>query len=97
MRMRGFAPLIPAVKYHHEQYDGSGYPEGLKSGAIPLSARIMGVADAFDAMTSDRPYRQGMSIDEAWAQLQVGAGSQFDPGVVTAFRRVLEKHDGDRL
>lgn len=77
--------IIPAVIYHHERWDGKGYPDGLVGEAIPLIARIMGVADAFDAMTSERPYRKAMSVDAALMELTVGAGKQFDPAVVEAF------------
>ncbi|MCE5198018.1 MAG: HD domain-containing phosphohydrolase [Armatimonadota bacterium] len=77
--------IIPAVMHHHERWDGKGYPEGLKGEQIPLIARIMGVADAFDAMTSDRPYRPAMSVEAALLELRAGAGTQFDPDIVEAF------------
>jgi response regulator RpfG family c-di-GMP phosphodiesterase len=73
------------VLCHHEQWDGSGYPHGLRGEDIPLGARIFAVADALDAMTSDRPYRQALSIAEAVAELERCAGTQFDPKVVKAF------------
>nr|WP_205685163.1 HD domain-containing phosphohydrolase [Peribacillus acanthi] len=72
-------PLLPGVKYHHERYDGKGYPEGLKGEEIPLFGRIMAVADAYDAMTSDRPYRKGMPQEKALSILEEGKGSQWDP------------------
>ncbi|MBX3422477.1 MAG: hypothetical protein KF752_13065 [Pirellulaceae bacterium] len=71
--------------YHHEAVDGSGYPEGLRGDKIPLMARVLAVADAWDAMTSDRPYRPGMQADKAISILISGAGSQWDPVVVQAF------------
>jgi HD-GYP domain-containing protein (c-di-GMP phosphodiesterase class II) len=72
---------------HHERYDGQGYPRGLKGEEIPLGGRILSVADAFDAMTSDRPYHRGVSTQEAFEELARCAGSQFDPTVVAAFFR----------
>ncbi|HOX28307.1 MAG TPA: GAF domain-containing protein, partial [bacterium] len=71
---------LPAVKHHHERYDGTGYPDGIKGDDIPIVARILSVADAFDAMTSDRPYRAKMSPEAAVEEVRKGAGTQFDPG-----------------
>ncbi|WP_421721851.1 HD domain-containing phosphohydrolase [Anaerobacillus alkaliphilus] len=71
--------IVPGVKYHHERYDGNGYPEGLKGEEIPLLGRLIAVADAFDAMTSDRPYRKGMPIAKALQILEEGKGTQWDP------------------
>ena len=79
---------IPAVRYHHERFDGEGYPEGLLGAAIPLTARILAVADCFDAMTSPRTFRKAMSCPEAIKELQLAVGSQFDPAVVAAFQSV---------
>jgi HD-GYP domain-containing protein (c-di-GMP phosphodiesterase class II) len=76
------------VAQHHEKWDGSGYPLGLKASEIDLNARIFAVADAFDAITSDRVYRVGKSYEEAARELEEWAGRQFDPAVVEAFRRV---------
>ncbi len=86
--LRGLTPLenlIPGVLHHHEAIDGSGYPGGLKGEEIPLMARILAVADAYDAMTSDRPYRPGMPLAKAESILRNGAGTQWDPQVVAAF------------
>jgi len=80
---------IPIIKHHHERYDGRGYPEGLKMESIPLGAQIIAVADAFDAMTSDRPYRKAKSKDEAIEELKKNTGSQFNPIIVEAFLKVL--------
>ncbi len=80
--------IIPGVKHHHEFFDGSGYPEGLKREEIPLLARILSVADAVDAMSSDRPYRKGMPVEEIIKELTRCSGSQFDPEVVKAFLAV---------
>ena len=83
------------VRAHHERYDGGGYPEGLAGGAIPIEARIIAVVDAYDAMVSDRPYRQALSQASALAELQKNAGSQFDPQVVHAFLSVFAASDGE--
>lgn len=77
--------LIPMVKYHHEHYDGSGYPYGLKGEEIPLSARIVAVADAYHALVSDRPYRKGMSVEKACEILKMGADIQWDKELVRQF------------
>jgi HD-GYP domain-containing protein (c-di-GMP phosphodiesterase class II) len=87
---------IPTVRYHHERFDGTGYPQGLAGAAIPLTARILAVADAFDAMTSPRTFRAAKSTDEALSELQASAGSQFDPAVVEAFVCMAQRL-GDRL
>jgi putative nucleotidyltransferase with HDIG domain len=79
------------VKYHHERYDGSGYPEGLKGKQIPLIAAVIAVADAFDAMTTNRPYRRGLTKDEAVQEIMRTRGQQFDPEVVTAFLVLYEE------
>lgn len=71
-------PILPGVKYHHERYDGKGYPEGLVGEDIPLFGRIMAIADAYDAMTSDRPYRKGMPVEKALSILEEGMGTQWD-------------------
>lgn len=78
------------VRAHHERYDGSGYPQGLKDKDIHIGARIMAVADAFDAMTTDRPYRKAMTDEEALQELKSNTGTQFDPKVVDAFLRVWD-------
>lgn len=79
---------IPAVRYHHERYDGKGYPEGISGAAIPLSARILTVADCFDAMTSHRTFRHAKSRTEALTDIRNASGNQFDPAVVEAFMSV---------
>lgn len=75
--------------YHHEAWDGSGYPHGIGGTAIPLAARIVAIADAFDAMIGDRPYQPSLGIEEALAQLQAGAGSRYDPGLVPHFTTLV--------
>jgi putative nucleotidyltransferase with HDIG domain len=72
------------VRWSHERWDGTGYPDGLAGTAIPLGSRVIFVCDAFDAMVSDRPYRSAMPVEEALAELRTGAGAQFDPDVVDA-------------
>jgi response regulator RpfG family c-di-GMP phosphodiesterase len=81
---------LDVVRSHHERFDGRGAPDGLAASQIPLEARIAAVADSFDAMTSGRPYRAGMAVDAALAELERCAGSQFDPDCVDAFARALE-------
>jgi HD-GYP domain-containing protein (c-di-GMP phosphodiesterase class II) len=82
--------VLPIVLHHHESWDGKGYPYGLTGTNIPYLARIVAVADAFDAMSSDRPYRKGMPDDKLDAIFQAGAGKQWDPDVVAAFFRARE-------
>ena len=86
-------PVVPIVLYHHEQWDGRGYPEGLKGEDIPLTARILSVVDCFDSAREDRPYRRGMTPDEACAMLRRGAGGHFDPRVVEVFMRHLPRFE----
>jgi HD-GYP domain-containing protein (c-di-GMP phosphodiesterase class II) len=84
-------PLVPMVLHHHESYDGSGYPEGLKGDEIPLGSRVIIVADAYEAMTSDRIYRKAMGHERAMEQLQKFKGVQFDPKMVRAIDQLLQK------
>jgi len=87
-----YSELAQFVLNHHEKWDGSGYPNGLKGEAIPFEARIIAVADAYDAMTSERSYRAALGNEEAVAELKRGSGSQFDPGIVEVFvNQVLAK------
>ena len=79
------------VKYHHERYDGSGYPEGLKGDRIPLIALIIAVADAFDAMTTDRPYRKALSKEEAVQEIEKASGKQFDPVFASALTELYQE------
>lgn len=82
--------IIPGIADHHEKFDGSGYPKGLKKDEISLAGRIICVADSFDAMTSDRTYRKALSDQEALSELKNQAGKQFDPKVVESFLKVYE-------
>lgn len=87
--VQGFAPFLGAVEFHHENWDGTGYPRGQSGEETPIDARVIHVADAFDAMTSDRPYRRGMTPDEGLRILVANAGIQFDPRIVEAFCTVI--------
>ena len=82
---------ISVIRSHHERYDGQGYPDGISNDDIPLEARIMAVADAYDAMTTERPYRKALSREEALEEIKRGRGSQFDPEAADAFLRYIEK------
>jgi len=84
-------PVLPIVRHHHEKWDGSGYPDGLAGELIPLNARIMAVADVYDAVTSTRSYRQAWSHERAVEMLRRDSGTHFDPVVVEAFLRVIDK------
>jgi len=84
-------PVIPIIMHHHERYDGTGYPSRLKKGQIPQGARIMAVADAFEAMVYGRPYRERKNIISAIKEVKKKSGSQFDPKVVDAFLKVIRK------
>ncbi len=89
--IKQFHEVIPFIKYHHEKLDGNGYPTRLKGARIPLGARILHVADSFDSMTSDRPYRPAPGIEYALSELEKYKGTQFDNAVVDAFLEVLKK------
>ena len=84
-------PIIPIVRHHHERWDGKGYPDGLGGEVISPLARVVGIADAFDAMTSDRPYRKGMAADVAFEEVRKGAGTQFDPVFAKGFLEIREE------
>ncbi|MBK5109480.1 MAG: HD domain-containing protein, partial [Anaerolineales bacterium] len=84
------SPAVPVVRYHHERWDGSGYPEGLRGEDIPLVARIVSVADGFDAMTTDRPYSSARSLEQARGEIVQGSGSRYDPFIVEAFMRAWD-------
>ncbi len=81
--------VVKIIKYHHERFDGTGYPNGLKGEEIPLNARIISVADAYDSMTSDRSYREGLSSEEAINRIKQQTGKQFDPNIVNAFLIII--------
>jgi ribonuclease P protein subunit RPR2 len=83
--IRFLAGAVDIVRSHHERWDGRGYPRGLRGTQIPLAARIFSIADSFDAMTSDRPYRAALPVEAALDEIEGGAGTQFDPDVAHAF------------
>jgi len=89
------AELLPIIRHHHERYDGTGYPDRLAGDQIPLLARILSACDAYDALTSDRPYRMRLSTPEALAVLLRGAGEQWDPSVVRLIIYEIEHPDVD--
>jgi len=89
-QIRTLEEITPIVRHHHEHFDGSGYPDGLSGDTIPLEARILAVADAYEAMTGVRVHRKRLAPATARTELERGAGTQFDPAVVRAFLGVLE-------
>jgi HD-GYP domain-containing protein (c-di-GMP phosphodiesterase class II) len=90
-QVKSLLPLAGAVRHHHERFDGSGYPDGLSGEGIPYCARIIGLVDAYDAMTSPRPYRPGITHQAALAEIHGGSGRQFDPDLVAAFESLVTK------
>ena len=86
-----FVPIIPIVRSHHERWDGQGYPDKVGGDSINHLARIVAVADAFDAMTSDRPYRKGMPPEAAFDEVEKQSGRQFDPKAAAAFLSIRSK------
>lgn len=91
MPLKSLRDIIPIIKYHHERYDGSGYPDGLSGEDIPLEARILAVADVYDAITADRPYRIAMTKEAAIEELRKDAGTKFDPVIVKHFIDILNQ------
>ena len=92
-KVRQSPPSCPACRYHHERWDGGGYPEGLRGEQIPLLGRLLCVADFYDALTSARPYRAALSPEETIALLREGSGTQFDTRIVEAVMRLHERKD----
>ena len=93
-----FGPLratVPIIRHHHERWDGAGYPDRLASGQIPLEAAIVGLADAWDAMTTDRPYHRGLTLEESFREVRNGRGTQFAPEVVDAFFAAQRRRPGE--
>src|SRR5215204_5262456 len=88
-------PVIPIVRHHHEQWDGRGYPDRLRGEQIPITARIISVVDCFDSIREDRPFRRGMTLDEATALLRRGAGIHFDPVLVEQFLKHLPRFEAE--
>lgn len=89
--LRRGSEVLPYVLYHHERWDGRGYPFGLRRGAIPIEVRLLAVADAFDAMTSARSYRTALTAEDALAELALCSGSQFDPAIAETFFEVWSR------
>jgi HD-GYP domain-containing protein (c-di-GMP phosphodiesterase class II) len=89
-RVEGLQDSLPMIKHHHERFDGKGYPDGLSGHDIPLGARIIAVAETFDMLVSELPWRDAMTLEDALKELKRCAGSQFDPIIVDAFLTVVE-------
>lgn len=92
----GLETVAAVVRWHHERWDGGGYPDGLEATRIPLHSRVIAVCDAYQAMTSRRPYRAALDHEYAVRELELGAGTQFDPGVVDVARATLDGLEGER-
>ncbi|MCX7795152.1 MAG: HD-GYP domain-containing protein [bacterium] len=91
VKAEGFKEMAIAVRHHHERWDGKGYPDGLIGENIPLGSRILGIADAFDAMTTERPYRRALTLVEAIEELKRCSGSQFDPKLVEVMISIIQE------
>jgi HD-GYP domain-containing protein (c-di-GMP phosphodiesterase class II) len=85
---------VPLIRHHHERWDGTGYPDRLAGDAIPIGAAIVGLADAWDAMTTERPYSPALTVEEAAAEIRAGRGTQFSSEVVDAFFAALRRQPG---
>lgn len=95
--LRSVVPMLPIMRHHHEHFDGTGYPDRLAAEAIPFGARIAAIADSWDAMTSDRPYRASLGVEEARHRLTLGAGEQWDPELVEIFVALLDGGLAERV
>jgi len=89
-RAKELVSVAPFILHHHEHWNGSGYPDGLRAEEIPLECRILSIIDAFDAMTNDRPYHKGVSVDEALEEISKCSGRQFDPFLVEKFVEIIK-------
>jgi putative nucleotidyltransferase with HDIG domain len=89
-RFSPLRPAVPVIRHHHEHFTGGGYPLGLEGSSIPLEAAVVGLADAWDAMTTDRPYRSALTVADALEEIRTCSGSQFDPAIVDAFLAAYE-------
>ena len=96
-RISSLQDSVPAIRHHHERWDGLGYPDGLSGDVIPLEAAIIALADAWDAMTTERPYASALQLNEAMMQIRAGREKQFNPIVVDAFLEVAKRRPGDVL
>ena len=96
-RISSLKGSVPAIRHHHERWDGLGYPDRLGGKDVPLEAAIIAIADAWDAMTTDRPYAVALDVDEAMLQIHAGRGKQFNPAVVDAFLSAIRRRPADML
>jgi putative nucleotidyltransferase with HDIG domain len=96
-RITSLRDSVPAIRHHHERWDGLGYPDRLSGTAIPVEAAIIAIADAWDAMTTDRPYATALTMEEAMLQIHAGRGKQFSPAVVDAFLSVARRRPAEIL
>jgi putative nucleotidyltransferase with HDIG domain len=90
-------PIVPVILHHHENFDGSGYPSGLKGNDIPILARIIRVADSYDAMVSHRPYKKTLAASEAVEEIVSNSGTQFDPQVANVFLEIIREDTGKKV
>ncbi|RPJ45782.1 MAG: HD domain-containing protein, partial [Chloroflexi bacterium] len=90
-RLKGLQELVPLVRHHQEKFDGSGYPDGLRAGQIPLGARILTLADSLDAMYSDRTYKRSRKLEDVVAEVRRCSGTHFDPKIVQVFLDLVEE------
>jgi HD-GYP domain-containing protein (c-di-GMP phosphodiesterase class II) len=84
-------PLAQIVRHHHENWDGTGYPDGLRGTAIPIGARVLAIVDCYDALTSDRPYRRALSHERATAMILERRGTMYEPAIADAFFRIIDE------
>jgi HD-GYP domain-containing protein (c-di-GMP phosphodiesterase class II) len=96
-KFKPLKPIVPIILYHHENFDGTGYPKGLRERDIPLSARILGIVGAFEAMITEKPYRKALSIKDAIKEVETNSGVQFDPDIVKVFIEAVQRRDVTRL
>ena len=88
--------VVNLVRHHHERFDGSGYPQGIARDEIWLPTRLFTLCDAYSAMTTDRPYRKRLTVDQAYSEIEQGCGTQFDPDLGASFLRMVEREFGDK-
>jgi polar amino acid transport system substrate-binding protein len=91
LEIEGLEEIAKIIRHHHERWDGKGYPDGLSDDDIPLGSRILGIADAFEAMTSERPYKKALTLEEAIEELKGCSGTQFDPKLVEIMVSIIEE------